>query len=682
MAKLRYDRYGNRLDEEGNPVSYSSGGTTYNPVGEVTYGGASTGGYHPSVPKSARNSGNFRTPGQRTKDRIAQQQAEHDAREEAKRKAKEERERSRKGEYDQRNEDYANNMLSNYGIYESPGLVGEDGQPIRRDFGDNGGDSLVEDDIRNYAGKGSGKVQYYRDPNSGKMQFVVKDPGSEYHNMTASADAAYYDGVKIRRRNDRKTGKPLEHAQPNKLHGMRTPEELKGAVDAHENMQGTSPEEWDLADAKFNYASGDPRGQDSEGFVLQMEGPYGAYSVPTSFNAGLTNSTAQNLRSPYNIKDEYEEDFDWGDAGVSGATAGQNLPLQPGDNYEAEMMEDFDWGYSSSTPGDTRSQEELKMAHALGDPTVTPAGLPSTDPALQGRGAGVEMRGIYEDWRGPTAYSSVPRYSGAREITDGGARTEGPDGRSQEELKQAYAEGDPTVTKGSPAQAGKNLWDMGKRGVEGTVEAAENLYDSVKESDAMDLLNPGARSPLKPTWPYIGSPEGSYLPGVTPVPEREPSQEGLFKSTWPYINVGDATGTGTYMPGQSPGMQRDVNPIYPQTHFESPSYRGPVAQAEGASPERVSPPTPLEILANEAIQRGSSPQAAPMPGPSTPKATRPSDVNATEVADPLSTQAVIERIMQGDAPENIKQLLVRMVKQGISNPLLDFYNFHGRKTSR
>ena len=217
MAKLRYDRYGNRLDEEGNPVSYSSGGTTYNPVGEVTYGGASTGGYHPSVPKSVRQAGSFRTPAQQTKDRIAQQQAEHDAREEAKRKAREEREQSRKDRYDQRNENYANEMLSNYGVYESPGLVDEDGQPIRRGFGDNGGNSLVEDNIRNYAGESSGKVQYYRDPNSGKMQFVVKDPSSPDHNLTASADAAYYDGVKIRRRKDRK-GKPLEHAQPNKIH--------------------------------------------------------------------------------------------------------------------------------------------------------------------------------------------------------------------------------------------------------------------------------------------------------------------------------------------------------------------------------------------------------------------------------------------------------------------------------
>ncbi|QDP56185.1 MAG: hypothetical protein Unbinned1524contig1001_56 [Prokaryotic dsDNA virus sp.] len=620
MAKLRYDRYGNRLDEEGNPVSYSSGGTTYNPVGEVTYGGASTGGYHPSVPKSVRNAGNFRTPGQRTKDRIAQQQAEHDAREEAKRKAKEERERSRKGEYDQRNEDYANNMLSNYGVYEPPGLVGEDGQPIRRDFGDNGGNSLVEDDIRNYAGKSSGKVQYYRDPNSGKMQFVVKDPGSEYHNLTASADAAYYDGVKIRSRSD------LQHSQktkPSRLHGMRTPEELKGAVDAHENMQGTSPEEWDLADAKFNYASGDPRGD-----TKSPSGSIGTGYFPSipGTSPYTTNSTAQNLRSPYSIKDEYEEDFDWGDAGVSGATAGQNLPLQPGDNYEAEMMEDFDWGYSSSTPGDTRSQEELKMAHALGDPTVTPAGLPSTDPALQGRGAGAEMRGVYEDWKGAS----------------------------------------------DAAQAGKNLWDMGKRGVEGTVEAAENLYDSVKESDAMDLLNPGARSPLKPTWPYIGSPEGSYLPGVTPVPEREPPQEGLFKSTWPYINVGDATGTGAYMPSQDPGMQRDVNPIYPQTHFESPSYRGPVAQAEGASPERVSPPTPLEILANAAIQRGSSPQAAPMPGPSTFESTRPIP---SEVANPLSTSSVIQRVLESNASPEVKEMIKRLLEQGVADPLKVLENF-------
>ena len=406
---------------------------------------------------------------------------------------------------------------------------------------------------------------------------------------------------------------------------MRTPEELKEAVDAHENIQGISPEEWDLADAKFNYASGDPRGQDTENYVITMKGTHGDMSFPTSFS-GITNSTAQNLRSPYSIEDEYEEDFDWGDAGVSGATAGQNLPLQPGDNYEAEMMEDFDWGYSSSTPGDTRSQEELKMAYALGDPTVTPAGLPSTDPALQGRGAGAEMRGVYEDWKGAS----------------------------------------------DAAQAGKNLWDMGKRGVEGTVEAAENLYDSVKESDAMDLLNPGARRPLKPTWPYIGYPEGSYLPGVTPVPEREPPQEGLFKSTWPYINVGDATGTGAYMPGQDPGMQRDVNPIYPQTHFESPSYRGPVAQAEGASPERVSPPTPLEILANEAIQRGSSPQAAPMPGPSTFESTRPIP---SEVANPLSTSSVIQRVLESNASPEVKEMIKRLLEQGVADPLKVLENF-------
>ena len=627
MAKLRYDRYGNRLDEEGNPVSYSSGGTTYNPIGEVTYGGASTGGYHPSVPKSVRLAGSFRTPAQIRNDRlnaIHQEAQEKEAREKEER---EERKRKRKEDAERGQAEWVDSKMEAYGLYEPGGEYAEDGQPLRRPFSNPDGDKIpVEDDIRKYSGSDGGKIQYFMDP-SGRMKFVVRDPGSDHHNATAWADSFYYDGVKIRRKSKSKI-------DPTKLHGVRTDEKLEEAKLAHEASQGTSPEDWDLADAKFNYASGDPRGTKDSVPYTTVEGTHGPMSKPTFFKSdGITNSTAQNLRSPYSIEDEYEEDFDWEGAGISGEMAAQNLPIRPGDDYEAEMMEDFDWGYSSRIPGDTRSQEELKMAHALGDPTVTTAGMSSDDPRAQGIAGASEMKHIYEDWK---------------EASDA-------------------------------SQAGKNLWNMGKRGVKGVVEAAENLYDSVKESDAMDLLNPGARSPLKPTWPYIGPPEGSYLPGFTPVPEREPSREGLFKSTWPYINVGDTTATGAYMP--DPRFAHDANPIYARTHFESPQYQGPVRQAEGASTERESPPTILEILANQAIQRGSRPQAAPG-RPSTLEATRPSDVNASEAADPLSTQSVIERIMQGDAPEKLKQLLVRMVQQGISNPLLNVYDFHGRKTSR